>query len=65
VGKFSEEPGSRDGVGTNDYQIYTIFYFPTGVVDFLDSFYPDFVFQYFEYDMNNQPPRPQTDFAIC
>jgi hypothetical protein len=38
VGKFSEEPGFWDGVGTIDYQIYTIFSFPTGVVDSLISF---------------------------
>ena len=38
LGKFSEEPGEREGVGTIDYLIYTVFYFPTGVVDSLIRF---------------------------
>jgi hypothetical protein len=38
VGNFSEEPGSRVGVGTIDYQIFIAFYFPAGVVDSLISY---------------------------
>jgi hypothetical protein len=36
-------------VGTIDYQIYSTYYFPTGVVDSLFSSY-------------NQPPRPLSAF---
>jgi hypothetical protein len=45
VGKFSEEPGFRGGVGKTDYHIIKIFPFPTGVVDFLSGKF-------------NQPPPP-------
>jgi len=53
VGKFSEEPGLWDGVGTIDYLIDTVFDFPIGVVDSKISSY----FYWYENQMTLQQEK--------